>query len=203
MIYSQSSETAEWLYLDLESCDDTLHMFQPRQYGLRYYPHHHGDNFLIVTNKDGATEMCLMTAPVTAPGVENWKMVRHYSHCYSHCYSPSLGLPDPTSHNPPPPPAAISPSPVHTAPFPRVCGHRAQYCVVPSYPAYCPIPWSLFRQVLPHTEARLIEDIELFKDFLVIEGREAGLTQVLWAWALIPTISHVLPAACRPAHALS
>lgn len=106
LIYSESSETCEWSYLDLESGNDTLHSFQPRQFGLRYYPDHHGDNFLIVTNKDGATEMCLMSTPVTATSVENWKMV------------------------------------------------------------------------LPHTEDRLIDDIELFKDFLVVSGRAAGLTQV-------------------------
>ena len=41
-------------------------VLQPRQFGLRYYPEHHGENFLIVTNKDGATEMCLMYTPVTA-----------------------------------------------------------------------------------------------------------------------------------------
>jgi oligopeptidase B len=105
-IYSGSSETTEWMFIDLEAGDDKLVMFQPRQYGLRYSPEHHGDNFLIVTNKDGATEMCLMTTPVGAPGVENWKLV------------------------------------------------------------------------LEHTESRLIDDIELVKDFLVIEGREAGLTQV-------------------------
>ena len=67
------------MFIDLEAGDDKLVMFQPRQYGLRYSPEHHGDNFLIVTNKDGATEMCLMTTPVGAPGVENWKMVLEHT----------------------------------------------------------------------------------------------------------------------------
>jgi len=107
LINSESSETTEWHFIDLKSEDQSAKTIVPRQFGQRYYPDHHGDNFLIVTNKDGATEMCLMYAPVATCGIENWT------------------------------------------------------------------------ELLPHTTTRQVEDIVLFKDYLVLQGREAGLTQ-LW-----------------------
>ncbi len=41
---------------------------------MEYYPDHHGDQFLIRTNDKGRT-FRLVSAPVSAPGKENWKEI--------------------------------------------------------------------------------------------------------------------------------
>ncbi|MEL6259103.1 MAG: prolyl oligopeptidase family serine peptidase, partial [Pseudomonadota bacterium] len=47
-------------------------LIQPREDGIEYDIDHQGDRFLIVTNADGAVDFKVVSAPITAPGRENW-----------------------------------------------------------------------------------------------------------------------------------
>ncbi len=66
-------ETSEVRMLDLEAPGATLSAVSPRRPGLRYDVDHHGDTLYIATNRDGCDDMKIMTAPVAAPGPENWR----------------------------------------------------------------------------------------------------------------------------------
>ena len=75
MIISTASETSEVRFFDAAAVDATpadLKLISPRQRGLEYSMRHHGDTFYFVTNRDGATEYKIMTAPVDAYTQENW-----------------------------------------------------------------------------------------------------------------------------------
>ena len=48
-------------------------IIQPRTPDLEYAVEHFEDQFYIITNADGATNFKIVTAPVTACGIENWK----------------------------------------------------------------------------------------------------------------------------------
>lgn len=66
-------ETSEVRILNLSQSDMKPQVVSPRKEGLRYDVEHHGDLFYILTNRDGADDMKLMTAPESAPGAENWR----------------------------------------------------------------------------------------------------------------------------------
>jgi oligopeptidase B len=65
-------ETSEVRILDLADPSARLRTISPRQPGLRYDVEHHGELFYILTNKDGADDMKIVTAPVSAPEPANW-----------------------------------------------------------------------------------------------------------------------------------
>jgi oligopeptidase B len=67
-----SHTTSEARYLDASDPKGEWKLVAPRQQDVEYYPDHHGDQFLIRTNDKGRT-FRLVTAPVAAPGKENWK----------------------------------------------------------------------------------------------------------------------------------
>jgi oligopeptidase B len=46
-----------------------------RQEGLEYSVEHQGDRFLILTNSGGAEDFKIVEAPISSPGIENWKDV--------------------------------------------------------------------------------------------------------------------------------
>jgi oligopeptidase B len=69
-----SHTTSEARYLDASDPKAEWKLMAPRQQDVEYYPDHHGDQFLIRTNDKGRT-FRLVTAPVSAPGKENWKEV--------------------------------------------------------------------------------------------------------------------------------
>ena len=51
-----------------------------RQAGHEYSVEHHGTNLIITTNKDGAEDFKICTAPVSSPGIANWRdIVPHKS----------------------------------------------------------------------------------------------------------------------------
>lgn len=107
-IESGSSETSECHFIDLKASppQNTPTVIQPRTFGLRYEVTDHGDNFLIVTNKDKSTEGCLMHTPIASCGKDNWTAV------------------------------------------------------------------------VPYLATRNILDVDCFEDYVVLEGREGGLTRV-------------------------
>lgn len=69
-----SHTTSEARYLDASDPKGEWNLVAPRQQDVEYYPDHHGDQFLIRTNDKGRT-FRLVTAPVSAPGKENWKEI--------------------------------------------------------------------------------------------------------------------------------
>ena len=69
-----SHTTSEARFLDASDPAGEWKLLAPRQQDVEYYPDHHGDQFLIRTNDKGRT-FRLVSAPVSAPGKENWKEV--------------------------------------------------------------------------------------------------------------------------------
>ena len=73
VIGSHSTLTTEYRILDAKKPDGEFKIFQPRTRGLEYSISHYGDNFYIVTNKDGASNFKLMVTPENKTGKDSWK----------------------------------------------------------------------------------------------------------------------------------
>ena len=72
-IFSNSTEATEARYIDASNTTKDPVLVQPRSRGLLYYPAYYGgDVFYIRTNKD-AKNFKLVSAPISNPGIENWK----------------------------------------------------------------------------------------------------------------------------------
>ncbi|HEY7402066.1 MAG TPA: S9 family peptidase [Candidatus Angelobacter sp.] len=67
-----SHTTSEQKFLDASNPNGEWKLIAPREQGVEYYADDHGDQFLIRTNDKGRT-FRLVSAPVSAPGKENWK----------------------------------------------------------------------------------------------------------------------------------
>jgi oligopeptidase B len=67
--YSFTASEARFLDADRPDADPVL--IERRQEGVEYYPDHHDDRFLILTN-DGAVNFKFAAAPVATPGRANW-----------------------------------------------------------------------------------------------------------------------------------
>jgi oligopeptidase B len=65
-------DTSEVWLIDTEKTDAQPVCVAPRERGFEYELDHHGEDFIIKTNKDGAEDYKLMIAPVIAPTLENW-----------------------------------------------------------------------------------------------------------------------------------
>ena len=74
LIESSASETNEIRFFDAaaEATPASLKLISPRQEGVEYSVRHHGDDFYFRTNKDGATEFKIMTAPVADCTADKW-----------------------------------------------------------------------------------------------------------------------------------
>ena len=74
-ITSNSNTTSEVRYVaadaDLSSGAAPI-LIEARNNGVEYFADHHGDSFFILTNADDAVNFKIVTAPVSAPGRENW-----------------------------------------------------------------------------------------------------------------------------------
>ncbi len=106
VIGSYSTLTQEYQVLEADKPNGKLRMIQPRIRGLEYSIFHYGNDFYILTNKDGATNFKLMKTPEDKTTVENWV------------------------------------------------------------------------DVIPHREDTLLEDVSIFKDYLVLEERTNGLNKI-------------------------
>jgi oligopeptidase B len=67
-----SHTTSEQRFLDAANPNGEWKLIAPRQQDVEYYADDHGDQFLIRTNDKGRT-FRLVSAPISAPGKENWK----------------------------------------------------------------------------------------------------------------------------------
>src|SRR5436305_1468011 len=75
LLTSASHTTSEVRYVSADRPEDALHLILPREVGHEYYVEHHGDEFFIRTNENGARNFKLVSAPVGDPRRENWKEV--------------------------------------------------------------------------------------------------------------------------------
>lgn len=74
-ITSNTHITSEARFIKADAPDMTPVVIAPRDTGVEYSPDHYDDQFLIVTNADGAVDFKLVTAPIAAPGRKNWKVL--------------------------------------------------------------------------------------------------------------------------------
>ena len=106
IIESSATLTDEYRFINADLPDSQFKIFQKRKRGLEYSIDHFGNDFYILTNKDGATNFKLMKTPVDQTDKKSWA------------------------------------------------------------------------EVIPHRENVLLEDFELFKNYLVLDERENGLTRI-------------------------
>jgi len=72
IIGSYATLSQEYRYIDADKPNDKFAIFQAREKKLEYSIDHFEDKWYIRTNKDGATNFKLMTAPLTETAKENW-----------------------------------------------------------------------------------------------------------------------------------
>lgn len=72
IIGSYSTLTSEFRILNADKPNEQFKIFQPRERGLEYNISHFGNNFYILTNKDGAFNFKLMKSPEDKTLKENW-----------------------------------------------------------------------------------------------------------------------------------
>jgi len=72
-ITTHTHETSEWHVIPADAPTETPRVVAPRDPDVEYDLEHHGDNFVIRTNADGAEDYKLVLAPVSAPGRKNWQ----------------------------------------------------------------------------------------------------------------------------------
>lgn len=72
VIGSYSTLSNEFQILDADTPDGNFSVFQKRERGLEYSISHFGNDFYIVTNKDGATNFKLMKTSQSKTSKENW-----------------------------------------------------------------------------------------------------------------------------------
>ncbi|MEQ1717085.1 MAG: S9 family peptidase, partial [Hyphomicrobium sp.] len=71
-------ETSEVLLLDSQDASQPPRLVAPRAKGHQYTVEHNGERLMITTNSAGAEDFRIVEAPVTSPGMENWReMVPH------------------------------------------------------------------------------------------------------------------------------
>lgn len=75
LLTSSSHTTSEVRYLPADKPADAWRVLLPREAGHEYYVEHHGDRFFIRSNEKGARNFKVVSAPVSAPGRENWQEV--------------------------------------------------------------------------------------------------------------------------------
>ena len=83
VIGSAATLSQEYRILEADQPAGQFRLFYPRQRKLEYDISHYGDKWYIRTNKDGAENFKIMTAPETATSVENWKdLIAHQPDIY-------------------------------------------------------------------------------------------------------------------------
>jgi oligopeptidase B len=73
VIDTHDHETSEAYLIDTATPDAAPRLIAARQSGVEYDTEHWEDQLIIRTNADGAEDFKIVTAPVAAPGRENWK----------------------------------------------------------------------------------------------------------------------------------
>ncbi|HEV2764648.1 MAG TPA: S9 family peptidase, partial [Pyrinomonadaceae bacterium] len=73
-----SHTTSEVRYVPADRPSEALRVIEPRRPGHEYYVDHRGGQFYVRTNRDGARNFLLVSAPVKDPSRKNWKEVLPY-----------------------------------------------------------------------------------------------------------------------------
>ncbi|MDJ0920407.1 MAG: S9 family peptidase [Henriciella sp.] len=75
---ASSHTTSEYRFFKADEDEPTPVLIAERETSVEYTPEHWGDNLVISTNEGGAVDFKIVTAPLTAPGRENWtELVPH------------------------------------------------------------------------------------------------------------------------------
>jgi oligopeptidase B len=73
VIDSHDHETSEAYLIDTTTPEAAPRLIAPRETGVEYDVEHWEDRLIIRTNADGAEDFKIVTAPLDAPGRENWR----------------------------------------------------------------------------------------------------------------------------------
>ncbi|MDZ4790186.1 MAG: S9 family peptidase [Hyphomicrobiales bacterium] len=71
-------ETSEVRVIPAAAPFDTPRLIAPRVVGHEYEIEHQGGEFIILTNADGAEDFKIVSAPIDAPGRENWREIESH-----------------------------------------------------------------------------------------------------------------------------
>ncbi|WP_186756288.1 S9 family peptidase [Echinicola salinicaeni] len=74
-ICSESTVSTEIRFLNADEPNGKIQLIQDRERDLEYHADHFGEDFLIMTNHDKASNFKLVKAPVLSPRKENWEDV--------------------------------------------------------------------------------------------------------------------------------
>lgn len=72
MVAAGSHTTSEVHYFRADEDTPDLKLIAPRETDVEYSVDHWGDEFVILTNADGAVDFKIVTAPIANPGRDNW-----------------------------------------------------------------------------------------------------------------------------------
>lgn len=72
MVAAGSHTTSEVHYFRADEDTPDLKLVAPRETDIEYSVDHWGDEFVILTNADGAVDFKIVTAPIANPGRDNW-----------------------------------------------------------------------------------------------------------------------------------
>ncbi len=72
-IYAGNHVTSEVRFIPADAPQSAPTLIAAREANVEYAPEHHGDHFFIKTNAGDAVDYKIVTAPISAPGKENWK----------------------------------------------------------------------------------------------------------------------------------
>lgn len=72
MVAAGSHTTSEVHYFRADEDTPDLKLIAPREIDVEYSVDHWGDEFVILTNADGAVDFKIVTAPIANPGRDNW-----------------------------------------------------------------------------------------------------------------------------------
>lgn len=77
-VNAHDHQTSEIYLIDAEQPELPMRLVSPRRHGHEYSVEHNGDLLYITTNSGGAEDFRICTAPVEAPGEDNWtELVAH------------------------------------------------------------------------------------------------------------------------------
>ena len=88
-IYSGSHTSSDVRFVRADDIGATPTLVEPRAENVEYSVEHHGDDFYILTNADGAVDFKIVKTPINAPGKGNWSdWIAHEAGVYINDFTP-------------------------------------------------------------------------------------------------------------------
>jgi len=75
LVDAHDHQSSEVYLIDADAPASGLRLIEPRVHGHEYSVEHHGDRLIIMTNSGGAEDFRIVEAPVSAPGMANWREI--------------------------------------------------------------------------------------------------------------------------------